>query len=181
MCGIGGKLYLDPARPVEPEVLERMSAVLAHRGPDDAGSYRQGAVGLVHRRLSIIDLSSAGHQPMANEDGTVWIVFNGEIYNFLELQPALARRGHVFRSKTDTEVILHLYEEHGVDCLRHLRGMFAFAIWDARRRQLLLAWARNPSPTSGTERPSASPPRSRPSSRIRRSPPGPTRVPCPGI
>ena len=139
MCGIGGKLYLDPARPVEPEVLERMSAVLAHRGPDDAGTYCQGAVGLVHRRLSIIDLSPAGHQPMANEDGTVWIVFNGEIYNFLELQPALARRGHVFRSKTDTEVILHLYEEHGVDCLRHLRGMFAFAIWDARRRQLLLA------------------------------------------
>jgi asparagine synthase (glutamine-hydrolysing) len=139
MCGIAGKLYRDPARPVEADLLERMSAVLAHRGPDDAGIYREGSVGLVHRRLSIIDLSPAGHQPMANEDGTVWIVFNGEIYNFLDLRPALGRRGHVFRSRTDTEVILHLYEEHGVDCLRHLRGMFALAIWDAPRRQLFLA------------------------------------------
>ena len=139
MCGIAGKLYRDPARPVESEVLERMSTVLAHRGPDDAGIYRQGSAGLVHRRLSIIDLSPAGHQPMANEDGTVWIVFNGEIYNFLDLRPDLFRRGHVFRSKSDTEVILHLYEEHGVDCLRFLRGMFAFAIWDAPRRQLFLA------------------------------------------
>jgi asparagine synthase (glutamine-hydrolysing) len=139
MCGIAGKLYLDPARSVEPELLERMGAVLAHRGPDDAGLYCQGSIGLVHRRLSIIDLSPAGHQPMANEDGTVWIVFNGEIYNFPALQPDLGRRGHRFRSKTDTEVILHLYEEYGVNCLQHLRGMFAFAIWDGRRRQLFLA------------------------------------------
>jgi asparagine synthase (glutamine-hydrolysing) len=139
MCGIGGKLYFDPARPVEREVLARMNAVQAHRGPDDSGIYCQGAVGLAHRRLSIIDLSPAGHQPMANEDGTVWIVFNGEIYNFQALRPRLAGRGHRFRSQTDTEVILHLYEEHGVDCLQFLRGMFAFAIWDGPRHQLFLA------------------------------------------
>jgi asparagine synthase (glutamine-hydrolysing) len=96
-------------------------------------------VGLVHRRLSIIDLSPAGHQPMANEDGTIWIVFNGEIYNFQALRLRLAERGHRFRSRTDTEVLLHLYEEYGVDCLQFLRGMFAFAIWDAPRRQLFLA------------------------------------------
>jgi len=139
MCGIGGKLYFDPARPVERDVLTRMNAVQAHRGPDDAGIYCQGPVGLAHRRLSIIDLSPAGHQPMANEDGTVWIVFNGEIYNFLALRPDLEQRGHRFRSRTDTEVVLHLYEDHGVGCLEFLRGMFAFAIWDAPRRQLLLA------------------------------------------
>ena len=139
MCGIGGKLYVDPGRPVERGVLECMNAVLAHRGPDDAGIYCQGPVGLAHRRLSIIDLSPAGHQPMANEDGTIWIVFNGEIYNFLELRPDLERKGHRFRSGTDTEVILHLYEDHGPGCLQFLRGMFAFAIWDAPRRQLFLA------------------------------------------
>jgi len=139
VCGIGGKLYFDPARPVEREVLERMNAVQAHRGPDDSGIYCQGAVGLAHRRLSIIDLSPAGHQPMTNEDGTIWIVFNGEIYNFQEHRSGLAGRGHRLRSHTDTEVILHLYEEHGVDCLEFLRGMFAFAIWDAPRRQLFLA------------------------------------------
>ena len=139
MCGISGKLYFDPARSVEYPVLERMNAVQAHRGPDDSGVYCQGAVGLAHRRLSIIDLSPAGHQPMTNEDGTVWIVFNGEIYNFQALRPDLLRRGHRFRSHTDTEVILHLYEERGVGCLDCLRGMFAFAIWDAPRRQLFLA------------------------------------------
>jgi asparagine synthase (glutamine-hydrolysing) len=139
MCGIGGKLYFDRARSVEQEVLERMNAVQAHRGPDDSGIYCEGAVGLAHRRLSIIDLSPAGHQPMSNEQGTIWIVFNGEIYNFQALRPDLVRRGHRFRSHTDTEVILHLYEEHGVGCLELLRGMFAFAIWDAPRRQLLLA------------------------------------------
>ena len=139
MCGIGGKLYFDPTRPVEPELLARMNAVLAHRGPDDAGIFCAGAIGLAHRRLSIIDLSPAGHQPMANEDGTVWIVFNGEIYNFQALRPDLEHRGHRFRSQSDTEVILHLYEEHGTDCLKFLRGMFAFAIWDGPRRQLFLA------------------------------------------
>lgn len=139
MCGISGKLYFDPARPVEREVLERMNAVLAHRGPDDAGIYCDGPIGLAHRRLSIIDLSPAGHQPMSNEDGTIWIVFNGEIYNFQSLRPDLLHRGHRFHSNTDTEVILHLYEDHGTDCLRFLRGMFAFAIWDGPRRQLFLA------------------------------------------
>jgi asparagine synthase (glutamine-hydrolysing) len=139
MCGIAGKLYFESGRLVEREVLERMNAVLAHRGPDDAGIRCEGPVGLAHRRLSIIDLSPAGHQPMANEDETIWIVFNGEIYNFLDLRPDLAARGHRFRSNTDTEVILHLYEDHGTDCLRFLRGMFAFAIWDGPRRQLFLA------------------------------------------
>ena len=139
MCGISGKLYFDSARPVEREILERMNAVLAHRGPDDAGIYCDGPIGLAHRRLSIIDLSPAGHQPMSNEDGTIWIVFNGEIYNFQSLRPDLLHRGHRFRSNTDTEVILHLYEDHGTDCLRFLRGMFAFAIWDGPRRQLFLA------------------------------------------
>jgi asparagine synthase (glutamine-hydrolysing) len=139
MCGIAGKLYFDPERPVERDILERMNAVQAHRGPDDAGIYCEGPVGLAHRRLSIIDLSPAGHQPMGNEDGTIWIIFNGEVYNFLSLRPALLARGHHFRSQTDTEVILHLYEDHGVECLQFLRGMFAFAIWDARRRQLFLA------------------------------------------
>ena len=139
MCGIGGKLYFDPARPVEYHILERMNTVQAHRGPDDSGIYCEGAVGLAHRRLSIIDLSPAGHQPMANEDGTIWIVFNGEIYNFQALRPDLVRQGHRFRSHTDTEVLLHLYEEQGVGCLASLRGMFAFAIWDGPRRQLFLA------------------------------------------
>ena len=139
MCGISGKLYFDPTRSVEREVLERMNAVLAHRGPDDAGIYCDGPIGLAHRRLSIIDLSPAGHQPMSNEDGTIWIVFNGEIYNFQSLRPDLLHRGHRFRSNTDTEVILHLYEDHGTDCLRFLRGMFAFALWDGPRRQLFLA------------------------------------------
>jgi asparagine synthase (glutamine-hydrolysing) len=139
MCGISGKLYFDPARAVERSVLERMNAVLAHRGPDDAGIHCDGPIGLAHRRLSVIDLSPAGHQPMANEDGTIWIAFNGEIYNFQSLRPDLVRRGHRFRSHTDTEVILHLYEDHGADCLRFLRGMFALAIWDGPRRQLFLA------------------------------------------
>ncbi len=139
MCGIGGKLYFDPARTVEAEVLERMNAVQVHRGPDDGGILCEGPVGLAHRRLSIIDLSPAGHQPMTNEDGTLWIVFNGEIYNFQDLRPDLLQRGHRFQSRTDTEVILHLYEEHGPGCLQFLRGMFAFAIWDSRLRQLFLA------------------------------------------
>ena len=139
MCGISGKLYFDASRPVERDILERMNVVLAHRGPDDAGIYCDGQIGLAHRRLSIIDLSPAGHQPMSNEDATVWIVFNGEIYNFQSLRPDLLSRGHRFRSNSDTEVIVHLYEEHGTDCLRFLRGMFAFAIWDGPRRQLFLA------------------------------------------
>ncbi len=139
MCGIGGKLYFDPSRAVDPALLERMNAVLAHRGPDDAGVYHGGPIGLAHRRLSIIDLSPAGRQPMSNPAGTLWITFNGEIYNFLELRGELERGGVTFRSKTDTEVILALYARHGAECLRYLRGMFAFALWDGRARTLFLA------------------------------------------
>ena len=139
MCGIAGKLYLDGRQPVERELIDRMLQVAAHRGPDGQGRHLSGPIGLGHCRLSIIDLSSCGAQPMSNEDGTVWITFNGEIYNYPELRAQLIKRGHVFRSTTDTEVIIHLYEEHGPDCLQHLRGMFAFAIWDQRRQRLFLA------------------------------------------
>ena len=115
-----------------------MGASLRHRGPDDAGVYIDGPVGLAHQRLSILDLSAAGHQPMCNEDGTVWIVFNGEIYNFQELRRSL-ESSHTLKSRTDTEVILHLYEDYGTQCISLLRGMFAFAIWDQRSRRLVLA------------------------------------------
>ncbi len=109
-----------------------------HRGPDDAGAFVDGGVGLGHRRLSIIDLSG-GHQPISNEDGSITVVFNGEIYNFNELRDGLLARGHTLTTRTDTEVIVHLYEELGAECVQHFRGMFAFALWDARSRQLLLA------------------------------------------
>ena len=138
MCGISGKVNVD-GNPVERAILQRMTAVLSHRGPDDEGIFIDGSVGLGHRRLSIIDLSPSGHQPMSNEDGTIWIVYNGEIYNFTALKADLIAKGHVFRSQCDTEVIIHLYEEHGPACLQYLRGMFAFAIWDGRERQLFLA------------------------------------------
>ena len=138
MCGICGIARKDGA-PVEAPALARMAAALAHRGPDDEGIETLGPVGLGHRRLSIIDLSPDGHQPMANEDGSVRIVFNGEIYNFRELRAGLEARGHRFRSRSDTEVIVHLYEELGTDCLTRLRGMFALAIWDEPRRRLFLA------------------------------------------
>ena len=138
MCGIAGKLYLDGQRPVESELIARMTATLTHRGPDGAGQFVRGPVGLGHRRLSIIDLAT-GAQPLCNEDETVWIVFNGEIYNFPELRDRLIKAGHKFRSASDTEVIVHLYEEHGTDCVRQLRGMFAFAIWDVKQRALFLA------------------------------------------
>jgi len=139
MCGIAGKLYFDPQGRVEEPLLRRMCRALAHRGPDDEGIYTSGPVGLGHRRLSIIDLSAAGHQPMSNDDGSVWITFNGEIYNFLELRRDLEQAGVRFRSHCDTEVLLKLYEARGTDCLKSLRGMFAFAIWDARQRLLFMA------------------------------------------
>jgi asparagine synthase (glutamine-hydrolysing) len=139
MCGIVGKVHFDVQQPVDPELIQRMMDVIAHRGPDGEGKFVRGPVGLGHRRLSIIDLRSTGAQPMSNEDGTVWIVFNGEIYNFPELREELLSRGHAFRSTTDTEVIVHLYEELGVECLKRLRGMFAFAIWDDKQRTLFLA------------------------------------------
>lgn len=115
-----------------------MLAPIAHRGPDGTGIYLEGPAGLGHRRLAIIDLST-GDQPMANEDETVWIVFNGEIYNYQGLQQDLLARGHKFRSRSDTETIIHLYEEYGVDCVKHLRGMFAFALWDQKRQRLFIA------------------------------------------
>jgi asparagine synthase (glutamine-hydrolysing) len=139
MCGICGVVAFDPAARIEERLLRGMAGLLAHRGPDGEGVWAQGPVGLAHRRLAIIDLSEAAAQPMANEDETVWIVFNGEIYNFQGLRDDLMRRGHRFRSKSDTETILHLYEEEGDACLGRLRGMFAFALWDGRRRRLLLA------------------------------------------
>lgn len=143
MCGIAGAAWTSNSPPFEPAVLRQMVAAIAHRGPDDEGFYHSpnmpgpGAL-LGHRRLSIIDLGG-GHQPLSNEDGTVWIAFNGEIYNYRELQPPLERQGHVFRTASDTETIIHLYEQYGTDCVQHLRGMFAFAIWDENQRQLFLA------------------------------------------
>ncbi len=138
MCGIVG-IYTDKG-PVDPAVLEAMRDTLGHRGPDDAGIevWPEYGVGLGHRRLSIIDLSPGGHQPMSNEDGTVWTVYNGEIYNFREIRRQLEERGHSFRSQSDTEVIVHAYEEWGDDCVHRFSGMFAYAIWDTTRRRLVL-------------------------------------------
>ena len=138
MCGICGVVHADAARPVEHALLQRMADSLRHRGPDGEGFYAAPGVGLGFRRLSIIDLET-GDQPISNEDGTVTVVGNGEIYNFEELRTELGAAGHRFRSRSDIEVIVHLYEAHGPDCLSRLRGMFGFALWDAPRRRLLLA------------------------------------------
>jgi len=138
MCGIAGILAFDPREHVDPERLRRMRDTLRHRGPDGEGLHLDGPVGLGHRRLAIVDVDG-GRQPMANEDGTVWITFNGEIYNHAALRPGLLAQGHVYRTRSDTETILHLYEEEGERCPERLSGMFAFAVWDARRRRLLLA------------------------------------------
>lgn len=140
MCGFAG--ILDPAGgEPDPGLLQRMGSVLVHRGPDDGGLFRSRGMGLVHRRLSVIDLSAQGRQPMSNEDGSVWIAYNGEIYNHLDLRRSagLDGRGHVFRSRTDTEVLVHLYEEMGEDMLPLLDGMFSMALWDRRTGRLLLA------------------------------------------
>jgi len=138
MCGIAGIIYKGSGRPVEEALLRRMCATMAHRGPDGEGTFTGPGVGLGHRRLSIIDLEG-GAQPMGNEDGRIRITFNGEIYNFKELQPALESAGHTFHTRSDTESIVHLYEEHGDRCVEHLRGMFAFGIWDQSKKRLLLA------------------------------------------
>lgn len=137
MCGICGIIEFD-GRPLRPETIHRMADTLWHRGPDDAGYHFEPGVGLGHRRLSIIDLSK-GQQPISNEDRSVWVVFNGEIYNYRDLRDRLQSKGHIFQTKSDTEVIVHLYEEVGADCFSQLRGMFAIAIWDRKRRQVLLA------------------------------------------
>jgi asparagine synthase (glutamine-hydrolysing) len=138
MCGICGVFNFKTGEPPARDFLKRATDAMAHRGPDDEGFHFDGEVGLGNRRLSIIDLPG-GHQPLANEDETVWITFNGEIYNYRELRLGLESRGHRFRTATDTEAIVHLYEDYELQCLNHLRGMFAFALWDARRRRLVLA------------------------------------------
>lgn len=138
MCGITGVMKFRAGARVEPATLRQMCAAMVHRGPDDEGVYADGAIGIGMRRLSIVDLAT-GHQPLSNEDGTVWIVFNGEIYNHASLRPGLEAKGHRYRTHSDTETIVHLYEEYGTECVNHLRGMFAFAIWDARRQKLFIA------------------------------------------
>ena len=138
MCGIAGKFFLDPSRRVTPEEIDTIMDPMSHRGPDGRGVHLDGPVGLGHLRLSIIDLAT-GSQPLCNEDGTIWTVFNGEIYNFKELRIQLESKGHRFKTSTDTEVIVHAYEEYGAKCVEHFRGMFAFAIWDSKKRRLFLA------------------------------------------
>ena len=141
MCGIAGIFNYGSSPRDDRAVATRMRDAMRHRGPDGAGLYQSPdrRVVFTHRRLSIVDLSEAGHQPMANEDGTVWVTFNGEIYNHAEQRAVLAAKGHAFRSRSDTEVIIHAYEEWGPECVSRLDGMFAFALWDERRRALLIA------------------------------------------
>ena len=138
MCGISGIFEFDQAHTIEREVVHRMNESLRHRGPDDEGIFVDLGIGLGHRRLSIIDVAG-GHQPISNEDGTIWVLLNGEIYNFTDLYQDLLSRGHKFTTRSDTEVIVHLYEEYGEQCFARLRGMFAIAIWDSNQRHLLLA------------------------------------------
>jgi asparagine synthase (glutamine-hydrolysing) len=137
MCGIAGIVSLE-GQPVFQQELRSMCSAIVHRGPDDEGFYFGTGVGLGMRRLSIIDLDS-GRQPVSNEDGSVWVVFNGEIYNYQALRNELEKRGHVFSTRSDTETIVHLYEEYGKRLVHHLRGMFAFALWDEGKRRLLIA------------------------------------------
>ena len=138
MCGIVGILDVAGARTIDRELVSRMNESQHHRGPDEEGLHVEPGVGLGHRRLSIIDLAT-GQQPLFNEDGSVVVVFNGEIYNYQELIPELAALGHVFRTKSDTEVIVHAWEAWGEDCVERFRGMFAFALWDRNRETLFLA------------------------------------------
>ena len=138
MCGIAGIYNFKTLYPVEENILQEMNNTMIHRGPDDNGVFIDNEVGLGHRRLSIIDLSSAGKQPLFNEDGTIWLTFNGEIYNYVELIPELQAKGHIFKSKTDSEVIIHAYEEWGIDCIHKFNGMFGFAIWDKNRKRLFI-------------------------------------------
>jgi asparagine synthase (glutamine-hydrolysing) len=137
MCGIVGAIYFNH-QPVRAEVIEHMADALRHRGPDDAGVFLDKVVGLGHRRLKIIDLSPAGRQPMGNEDGTIHVTYNGEIYNFPELREELIRQGHSFSSRSDTEVIVHAYEQWGERCVERFNGMFAFGLWDSRQKKLVL-------------------------------------------
>ena len=138
MCGICGIYNFRTKEPAGLDLLKAMNNTLVHRGPDDEGFYVSGPVGLGHRRLSIIDLEG-GKQPMTNEDQTIWVVFNGEIYNFPELHDYLVKKGHIFETRSDTEVIIHMYEEVGERCFESFRGMFAIALWDEKKRRVLLA------------------------------------------
>ncbi|MBI3325325.1 MAG: asparagine synthetase B, partial [Nitrospinae bacterium] len=138
MCGIAGVYNLD-GRPVATGVIKTMTDSLVHRGPDGEGWYIDGALGLGHRRLAILDLSPAGRQPMSNETGDVILTYNGEIYNFQTLRLELEALGHQFHSQTDAEVVVHAYEVWGPACVERFNGMFAFALWDAQQRRLLLA------------------------------------------
>src|SRR5262249_28304425 len=138
MCAICGIVNFNVTESAERAVIERMTSVQAHRGPDAHSVFVDGNAGLGHRRLSIIDLSG-GAQPIFNEDESLVIVFNGEIYNYRELTETLIAQGHRFRTRSDTEAIVHAYEEYGEKCVQHFRGMFAFAIWDRRRRRLFIA------------------------------------------
>src|SRR5437867_2227187 len=138
MCGIVGIVNLDPRESVDEALLKRMRDVLRHRGPDGEGLWVEGPVGLGHRRLAIVDVAG-GQQPMPNEDASCWITYNGEIYNHADLRPGLEARGHRYRSRSDTESILHLYEEEQERCVERLGGMFSFALWDRRRGRVLLA------------------------------------------
>jgi len=138
VCGIAGVFQTTDLAPVSEASLRKMLAALRHRGPDEYGIYRDAQVGLASARLSIVDLSR-GQQPISNEDGSLWIVFNGEIFNYVELRDELAARGHRFRTRSDTEVLLHAYREYGEDCVRHFNGQWAFAIWDRRERKLFLS------------------------------------------
>src|ERR1051325_3635158 len=138
MCGICGQYNFETQAPVLRQEVQDMTKTLTHRGPDDEGYYIEGPIGLGFRRLSIIDLAG-GHQPMSDREESVWIVFNGEIYNFRELRKELQAFGHVFRTESDTEVILHGYKQWGDDVLNHLNGMFGLAIWDVRKRRLIVA------------------------------------------
>ncbi|MBP9150862.1 MAG: asparagine synthase (glutamine-hydrolyzing) [Flavobacteriales bacterium] len=135
MCGIAGKLFFDRQRSVDIQEIKRMADTIAHRGPDDDGYYVKDNVGLGFRRLSIIDLHT-GHQPLSNAHGNIWITFNGEVYNYQEEREKLIQKGYQFKTRTDTEVIVNLYEEYGENCVDHLRGMFAFVIWDQRKNLL---------------------------------------------
>src|SRR6516162_1701436 len=138
MCGICGAVNFDRKHRVTRCALEAMNQQIVHRGPDDAGFYLSENVGLAMRRLSIIDLET-GHQPVSNEDGTVWVAYNGEIYNHQELRSDRLASGHHYRTQSDTETIVHLYEEYGRQCVQRLRGMFAFALWDTSKRRLFAA------------------------------------------
>src|SRR5213595_1037524 len=138
MCGIAGQFNFERREPVERETIVRMARSIAHRGPDDEGFFIAGPVGLGFRLLSIIDLAG-GHQPMANSERTVWIIFNGEIYNYKELRAELQTKGHQFRTNSDTEVIIHGYKQWGTDVFNHLNGMFGLAIWDVRKERLVVA------------------------------------------